>query len=229
MNAERLVLIVVSFFLLLPRSPIPDPLECLFARAQAFPRLIPISRGRQAKGSPVDVSVEEEAAAGASNARSLDRVTQSFSESCGVDDKQSNQERGGEVDGGGKAGLLVARSSKELGGARGDFSRIPPLLALLHVVRGVPPEALSPELDAVIPAVVQALRSDHAPLRSTALGTFQVQCSLRIKGLQENANPIQLQHLQDLVLLEIMRVKTFTIRRAPTGDQQLHSVEPHLK
>lgn len=56
----------------------------------------------------------------------------------------------------------------------GGIHRVPALLALLHVVRGVPPEALSQELDSVVSAVVQALGSDLPALQTAALETFQV-------------------------------------------------------
>lgn len=52
--------------------------------------------------------------------------------------------------------------------------RVPPLLALLHVVRGVPSEALNQELDTVVTSVVRALGSTYPPLQNAALGTFQV-------------------------------------------------------
>ncbi|CAN0173653.1 unnamed protein product [Scytosiphon promiscuus] len=58
---------------------------------------------------------------------------------------------------------------------RGDASaRVPALLALLGLLRGVPYEVISQHLDTVAAAVVQALRSDYAPLRVDALETFQV-------------------------------------------------------
>lgn len=71
-------------------------------------------------------------------------------------------------------GVGEGTPSDEGSANEGDFSYIPALWALLNVVKGVPSEALSPELDSVIPAVVQALRSGHIPLQTAAVETFQV-------------------------------------------------------
>lgn len=68
--------------------------------------------------------------------------------------------------GGGKAGGRTKIT--------GSKERVPALLALLHVVRGVPPEALSQELDTVVSVVVQALGSSFPPLQRSALDTLQV-------------------------------------------------------
>lgn len=57
---------------------------------------------------------------------------------------------------------------------RSANARVPALLALLGVVRGVPREALSQHLDTVVATVVQALRSDYPPLQVDALETFKV-------------------------------------------------------
>lgn len=59
------------------------------------------------------------------------------------------------------------------GGAAAATDRAPALLALLRVVRGVPPEALSQQLSTAVSAVVQALRSAYPPLQAEALETFQ--------------------------------------------------------
>lgn len=68
--------------------------------------------------------------------------------------------------GGGMLTTTCARS--------GASGRVPALLALLHVIRGVPPEALSQDLDEVVAAVVQALGAEFPYLRTAALETFQV-------------------------------------------------------
>ncbi|CAB1109523.1 unnamed protein product [Ectocarpus sp. CCAP 1310/34] len=55
--------------------------------------------------------------------------------------------------------------------------RVPALLALMRLVRGVPLEAISQQQhqrDTAVSAVVQALRSDYQPLQAEALETFQV-------------------------------------------------------
>lgn len=57
---------------------------------------------------------------------------------------------------------------------KGLIERVPALLALLRVVRGVPPETLSQQRDTAVSAVVQALRSGYPPLQAEALETFQV-------------------------------------------------------
>ena len=56
--------------------------------------------------------------------------------------------------------------------------REPALLALLRVVRGVPPEALSQQLSTAVSAVVQALRSAYPPLQAEALEAFQVRAAV---------------------------------------------------
>ena len=56
----------------------------------------------------------------------------------------------------------------------GRNGRVPALLALLHVIRGVPPEALLQDLDDVVASVVLALGSEYPPLQAAALETFQV-------------------------------------------------------
>lgn len=73
--------------------------------------------------------------------------------------------RGG--DGGSSDGAAAAA-------AAAATDRAPALLALLRVVRGVPPEALSQQLSTAVSAVVQALGSAYPPLQAEALETFQV-------------------------------------------------------
>ncbi|CAN0278933.1 unnamed protein product, partial [Ectocarpus sp. 4 AP-2014] len=63
--------------------------------------------------------------------------------------------------------------------------RVPALLALMRVVRGVPLEVISQQQqqrDTAVSAVVQALRSDYQPLQAEALETFQVRPAEKISA-----------------------------------------------
>lgn len=119
---------------------------------QAFPRLIILIRNKGGNKKPAEDSCTQ--ASGTPGRAEGPTCT-------------SSSNRDGNGDGGG--------TPTDEGSANGaDLSYIPPLWALLNVVKGVPSEALSPELDSVIPAVVQALRSGHIPLQTAAVETFEV-------------------------------------------------------
>ncbi|CAM9457380.1 unnamed protein product, partial [Ectocarpus sp. 12 AP-2014] len=82
----------------------------------------------------------------------------------------------------------TATDATPAGGSGGGGSaglRVPALLALMRVVRGVPLEAISQQQqqrDTAVSAVVQALRSDYQPLQAEALETFQVRPAEKISA-----------------------------------------------
>lgn len=138
---------------------------------QAFPKLVAAARGRH-KDARHTASLREEKTKNENIHGVLRGTGNSMAENDSEDGSNDADDSGGQ-ERGDKTSEVAAGAAAATGGG-GRLDRVPPLLALLHVVRGVPPEALSQELDAVVPAVVQALGSDYAPLQIAALETFQV-------------------------------------------------------
>eukprot|EP00904_Undaria_pinnatifida_P006781 jgi/Undpi1/3232/HiC_scaffold_15.g06606.m1 len=129
---------------------------------QTFPKLVAAARGGKAgtagaRGStavsPEVATIREENAS-----ESMDDSFHKFSAQLG----NSNHNGGGSP--GGMEGITEREAS----------DRVPALLALLHLARGVPREALTQELEAVVVALVQALGSEYPPLQAAALETLQV-------------------------------------------------------
>lgn len=98
-----------------------------------------------------------------------------------------------------------AAGSNEASTGRGADKRVPALLALLHLARGVPPEAMSQELEAVVVALVQALGSEYPPLQAAALETFQVAEAVERAG-EERGGRGQRRPAESLELLVVLVV-----------------------
>lgn len=120
---------------------------------QTFPKLLAAVRGPAGGANP---SPKKTLAGDGDDQRCVDMSVKDSLGSVGV-------RKGGDI--------LTPSTTCARSGASG---RVPALLALLYVIRGVPPEALSQELDEVVAAVVQALGSEFPNLRTAALETFQV-------------------------------------------------------
>lgn len=159
----------------------------MLADLQTFPKLLAASRG-----SPAAVSAARPAATAAAGAQAARPATASSGDGDGDGDDDMAQTisappcqpcgvRGDDPEASG-----CCSKARGAGGDDGEAAaatvtdREPALLALLRVVRGVPPEALSQQLSTAVSAVVQALRSACPPLQAEALETFQVKSGGRV-------------------------------------------------
>lgn len=154
-------------------------LRAPLCRRQTFPKLLAAARGTAAA-----TTVATSAAGGTPSGTEGGSASPSDDEEGGGgggddDDVYMTQATGSGGDGGGCVGGCASTGTSSCGkgggsGSGGASERVPALLALLRVVRGVPHEALSQQLGMVVSAVVQALKTDYPPLQTEALETFQV-------------------------------------------------------
>eukprot|EP00752_Nemacystus_decipiens_P008715 g7777.t1 len=145
---------------------------------KTFPKLLAASRG------PAAAAAAAGAQPGAPPADSSSSDDDDMVQTTSVPPHHHGGEKG---DGSGPSSCSKGK------GAAAVTDREPALLALLRVVRGVPPEVLAQELSTAVSAVVQALRSAYPPLQAEALETFQV--------LSKNGMAAFYQHLSSVIPL----------------------------